>query len=255
MECPTCGQMCASEKGMKQHHTRSHGVSLNTVEIHCATCDTPITKNKNDIKNVTNSFCSKTCESAWRSERYSGDGHPNKKDKVILTCSFCGDSYEEYPYRAEDSKFCSTECFGLNKTNDGTTDVSCEWCDTTFRKWNIDINRSEHNFCSKRCYGQWTSVHNTGQNHPNWAGGANLYEAIRENLSDMSWSRVAELHRQNSCYKCGKTGESLHEHHIVPVMYGGVNSEELLMTLCASCHRTVESYTMTMLDTNIIEAV
>lgn len=175
--------------------------------------------------------------------------------KVKLICEHCETPYKEYKYRAEESRFCSQECSGKYKTNQGTEQVSCDWCDETFNKWVTDINRSEHNFCSKSCYGKWSSLNKTGQNHPNWTGGANLYEAIRENLSDESWSNVAELSRDNSCYKCGKEAESLHEHHIIPVMYGGVNNEELLMTLCPSCHRTIESYTMNELETNIIEVV
>lgn len=250
-DCPTCGKQCKSTKGMKQHHTRSHGKSLNKITVSCDHCETKFTKDKNTVKNVDNSFCSDECENSWRSKKYSGDNHHNYKQKKILECEFCNDSYEEYPYRVDESRFCSQECSGKYKTQEGTTEVSCEWCENQFNKQNHNIERKDHDFCSKECYGKWYSENKTGQNHPNWTGGSNLYEAVRENLSNKSWGTIAELNRENSCYKCGKNGESLHEHHIIPVMYGGVNSEELLMSLCPSCHKTVESYTRKMLETHI----
>ena len=254
-DCPTCGKTCASEKGMKQHHTRSHGESLNMIDISCDNCGKTFTKNKHEVNQVNNSFCSYECESNWRSEKYSGCTHPNAKNKVMLECEYCGYDFDVHQYRADDARFCSQECYGKYKTKTGTTEILCEWCESTFREHNCKVNRGYYHFCSKKCYGKWSSVNKTGQNHPNWTGGANLYEAIRENLSDESWSNIAELNRENSCYKCGERSEMLHEHHIIPVMYGGVNSEELLMTLCPSCHRTVESYTMKILTTSITEVI
>lgn len=255
MRCPTCGKMCASEKGMKQHHTRSHGTSLNDVTVSCDYCGKDVDKKKSDLKKVDNTFCSTECENSWRSDEYSGQGHHNYKPKKSLSCEFCGDEFKVYEYREDSARFCSQECSGNYKTEQGTEQVSCDWCDNTFKKAKRSISRSEHDFCSKDCYGCWSSVNKTGQNHPNWTGGADLYEAIRENLSDKSWNTIAELSRNDSCYKCGREAENLHEHHIIPVMYGGVNSEELLITLCPSCHRTVESYTMNTLTTDILSVV
>lgn len=255
MECPTCGKMCASEKGMKQHHSRSHGTSLNITIVDCDRCGESFEKNKHELKKVSNSFCSDECENGWRSELYSGENHHNHKQKVNLECEYCGEAYTEYPYRADKSRFCSQECSGKYKTQQGTTEVTCDWCECEFTKHNKAINRTNHNFCSESCYGSWNSENRNAQDHPNWTGGANLYEAIRENLSDEPWSTVATESKSSSCYMCGIDDEPLHEHHIIPVMYGGVNSEELLMTLCPSCHRTVEAYTMNMLDTNIVEVV
>jgi len=198
-----------------------------------------------------NLFCDQDCYKNWN----TGDNHPNAKDKIELTCEHCGNSFNEYPYRADDARFCSQKCSGKFKTETGTEQISCEWCDTKYREENSKIEREEYHFCSKACYGSWQSVNKTGQNHPNWTGGANLYEAVRENISDQSWSKIAELSRSNKCHKCGDSDTTLHEHHIVPIMFGGSNDSELLMTLCESCHRTVESYTMKKLETNIMEIV
>jgi len=254
-DCVTCGKTCASEKGMKQHHTRSHGVSLNMVDVSCKECGKGFTKNKHEIRQVDNSFCSDECEASWRSAAYSGKRHPNFKDKEVLNCEQCTDEFKVHQYRADDARFCSEECFGKYKTESGTTLIECDWCEKDFRKQNCNIKRKNHHFCSEQCYGKWYTVNKSGQNHPNWAGGKNLYEAIRENISDKSWAKIAELSRDDSCYKCGKQAEGLHEHHIIPLMYGGTNEEELLITLCSSCHRTVELYTMKTLENSIIEAV
>jgi hypothetical protein len=134
--------------------------------------------------------------------------------------------------------------------------IECEWCSNNYREENCKIEREEHHFCSKDCYGGWSSVNRNGQDHPNWKGGANIYEAIRENISDEPWSRVAELHRSECCYMCGESADEIHEHHIIPIMYGGINSEELLMSLCPRCHRKVEVYTTNMLEeitSNLVE--
>lgn len=253
--CPTCGKECKSEKGMKQHHTRTHGESLNRVERKCSQCGDIVVKDYNEIKNCDNIFCSDKCDSEWRSENLTGSNHHNHKERVTLLCEFCEESFEEYPYRADDARFCSQKCSGKFKTESGTSKISCEWCETEYREQNCKVEREEHHFCSKACYGSWQSVNKTGQNHPNWTGGANLYEAIRENLSDEPWSRIAELSRDDRCYKCGESDTTLHEHHTIPVMFGGSNNDELLMTLCESCHRTVESYTMKKLNTNIMSVV
>lgn len=42
------------------------------------------------------------------------------------------------------------------------------------------------------------------------------------------------------CFICGKTTR-LHVHHIIPRIEGGANAPENLVTLCAGCHRSVES--------------
>jgi hypothetical protein len=208
-----------------------------------------VTKKRSELSE--NNFCNQECYHDW----CSGSNHHNHKNKELVYCKHCTEEFKVHQYRADDARFCSEECFGKYKTESGTTLIECDWCEKDFRKQNCNIERKNHHFCSKHCYGEWYTVNKSGQNHPNWAGGKNLYEAIRENISDKSWAKIAELSRDDSCYKCGKQAEGLHEHHIIPVMYGGTNEEELLMTLCSSCHRTVELYTMKTLENSIIEAV
>jgi len=82
----------------------------------------------------------------------------------------------------------------------------------------------------------------TGQDHPNWRGGKHLIDALRKELRP-SWWTVRDDERADECYKCGASDCKLDVHHIVPVSAGGTNESWNLMTLCESCHRTVEAYT------------
>ena len=77
--------------------------------------------------------------------------------------------------------------------------------------------------------------------------GSSLYHMIRRNLSREPWPLISQRIREEAdgCELCGEYGgmRSLAAHHIVPVLAGGVNEEELLMPLCHSCHQKVERYT------------
>lgn len=44
-----------------------------------------------------------------------------------------------------------------------------------------------------------------------------------------------------ACFICAEANPNvLENHHIVPQRYGGSDSNENLVTLCANCHRAVE---------------
>jgi 5-methylcytosine-specific restriction endonuclease McrA len=82
----------------------------------------------------------------------------------------------------------------------------------------------------------------TGQDNPNWRGGKHLVDALRKQLRP-SWWTVRDEERADECYNCGASECKLDVHHIVPLSAGGTNDSWNLMTLCESCHRTVEAYT------------
>jgi len=52
---------------------------------------------------------------------------------------------------------------------------------------------------------------------------------------------------------CGESAEKLDLHHIIPLLAGGVNEEWNYMTLCRSCHITVEHYTSTITNRPFID--
>lgn len=63
------------------------------------------------------------------------------------------------------------------------------------------------------------------------------YRAVRqrENQAAKRWGL-----RNSACDYCGSADE-LRVHHIVPLSWGGVSSEENCMTLCEKCHREIHS--------------
>ena len=63
--------------------------------------------------------------------------------------------------------------------------------------------------------------------------------------STPAWRTLRQqiLERDNHlCTKCGTT-ECLEVHHKIPLRFGGQNTPDNLITLCASCHRIVEHAT------------
>lgn len=81
-ECPhdDCNYTSDSEFGIKQHHKRSHGVSLTTIEIECDNCGEKFKRQRSKDKYFDGSFCSKSCRAEHTgnklSQKRTGDGNP-----------------------------------------------------------------------------------------------------------------------------------------------------------------------------------
>ena len=56
----------------------------------------------------------------------------------------------------------------------------------------------------------------------------------------MNKKRSGQLIRKEQCEICGNS-DNLVLHHIVPIMFGGENDENNLMTLCKLCHYKVHN--------------
>lgn len=71
-----------------------------------------------------------------------------------------------------------------------------------------------------------------------------LTDAIRQSLSDRSWSAISDAYRADvdACENCGDPDALLDTNHIVPVRSGGTNGEWNLMALCPACHRRADHY-------------
>jgi len=86
----------------------------------------------------------------------------------------------------------------------------------------------------------------TGQDHPRWRGGKSIYDAVKKQLPGESWRQKkvkAKENDDNTCQMCGASECKLDSHHIIPIMAGGTNGFWNLITLCESCHTTVEQNT------------
>lgn len=98
----------------------------------------------------------------------------------------------------------------------------------------------------------------SGQAHPRWRGGKNLYDAVKKCIRRESWNETRERAREEAGRECEMCGESqsnrgLDVHHIVPLMCGGTNRDGNLMALCQSCHRIVEAHTRELFDSVLVE--
>ena len=87
VECPTCGGRFSSERGMKVHHSKIHGVSLAGTEYECKQCGVTFRDHQN------RTFCSKDCEATWNAGNLCGENHPRWRDDVRLVCEVCEESY------------------------------------------------------------------------------------------------------------------------------------------------------------------
>lgn len=161
---------------------------------------------------ISSQFQNSDIEYISHYEPISGEDHHLWIDKVQLVCEWCGDDYERTPKKAENSSFCKRECFNAHQSEN------------------------------------WV-----GENNPLWKGGTRdriPYRVIRRDLENDTWWNIRDRVVERDDYTCQKCGEDysgdtsrLQAHHIIPVKGGGRNTDELLMSLCRSCHNTVESYT------------
>jgi len=112
----------------------------------------------------------------------------------------------------------------------------CRRCREPFtpRKHNPD-----QQYCGLVCSNAASRPDNSGENHPQWKGG-------------VSWDSVREgaLERDSyECRFCGTTNDEhleehdrgLEAHHVIPQRHGGEDTLENLITVCQSCHRTLEN--------------
>lgn len=101
----------------------------------------------------------------------------------------------------------------------------------------------------KNRFGTWNMALVESKLLPKPKGASTFYHSVLHSLEG-KWEEVSSNIRQEDDYECqlcgihqSKTKRRLTAHHLIPVMSGGVNDESLLMSLCGSCHRTVETFT------------
>jgi len=98
-----------------------------------------------------------------------------------LICENCGGTYQEYPSKAERSRFCSKECksqwesknkTGKNNPNwsGGKVELVCENCGESFET-NKYEKKNGRSFCSQKCAGEHRKEKMKGEKNPSWKGG------------------------------------------------------------------------------------
>ena len=237
MECPTCGKMLNTERGMRQHHTKVHDEPLPNRE--CVDCGCE--------------FYDPKAQRTYCDDCYSEDGVNNgnwKEATETATCAVCGDEFEYYP-SDKDGVYCQ-ECVaganGLLPENPSEplerVTVECGGCGCELRVRPTRVERNERGvFCDFDCYGEWLSENVTGEAHHQWEGGKAKY-------GGRWWTvrRAALARDDNRCQQCGKTAQELGKrpdvHHLTPVREfedpQRAHTLDNVITLCRSCHRHVE---------------
>ena len=107
---------------------------------------------------------------------------------------------------------------------------NCATCGKEIETWPCLAETKK--YCSVACRAsnpEWVASR-TGPEAASWRGGNGTY-----------WKRKAR-ERDGCCKRCGVavTGRRLHAHHLHPVVLGGPDSLDNLVSLCDVCHQTVE---------------
>lgn len=180
--------------------------------------------------------------------------------RIITNCPECG---KEFWHLRTDSRrvHCSVACMGKGAAKrykgrantwlrgeqpawQNRVDLTCEVCAKAFR---VQVNESKgRRFCSKACKAKWQETAIAGENNFHWRGGYESYYGP-------NWRqqrRNARRRDNYACQRCGVTEDKLCRqldvHHIKPFRHYGIeyyqeaNRLANLMSLCASCHLTVE---------------
>lgn len=253
--CPTCGKDdFNSQRGMRIHHTATHGESIAYVTSTCEECGEDYTRRSHFAE--VSKYCSREC--ANENVGLAGEDNPNYKEKVTLTCEWCGSEYEKNPSAAKISRFCSRSCLGKhtqeNREYPDRVTLTCKQCGSEYEKPPSEALKST--FCCAGCQHEWRSKNRRGPNHPQWTGGVTIHRSVTHQLP-RPWGSTRRDFLENhdgGCELCEcEIPIRKNVHHIIPVLSGGVNAPELLMLLCPSCHQIVESYTKGFTERHLVE--
>lgn len=200
---------------MRIHYSLSHEGTLKTKEIECDRCGEITERRKTVIEDNKEVFCSKKC-------KYD--------TKTTLKCEECGENFEVYKKKAENRKYCSTNC--RNKAYKEGEIYTCAECGEEVYRPPLQAKKYDNKFCSHQCQTDYIS----GEEHYKYK------EDKRQYTYSGGWKTAREerLEKDNhQCQECGSE-EKLHIHHIKPYIKFEdkfeANRQENLITLCSSCH-------------------
>lgn len=238
MECPTCGKILNTTRGMRQHHTKVHGDPLpnracsgcktrfydpKARREYCDDCNPNAGKHNGNWKNASETTVCKTCETEF--DYYPSD----KKGTYCSTCVEKADGLlpEHYTEKVERVK------------------VACPACEKERTVLpSIVENNKRGVFCDLDCYGAWLSENIVGEDHHMWKGANPEYA--------YGWSKIQRAARVRDGYQCRVCGVTKSElgrnpdvHHIKPVREfehpRDAHDMENVISLCPSCHSKAEA--------------
>jgi len=154
----------------------------------CAYCGKEFEKYESMTTSYEFNYCGNECRHKHYAERVTGKNNPRYKEKIKVSCSFCGSALEILP--------CKDSLYG-------------------------------NHFCNRSCHAKWKSLNDTLHNNSNWKGGKSFEpyplawsHKLREAIRDRD-GRVCQV-----CGKA-ENGERLAVHHI-DYCKGNIDPENLI---------------------------
>jgi len=188
------------------------------------------------------------CERSFHTRQGVGQHHENEHDESIreyesrqgdVVCPWEGCEKAFGSQKAVESHYGLAHESGVEKV--------CEWCDGTYTKPPAIANGRR--FCDEDCRNEWQETL-VGTDSPHFRGGYDHYEAVLGGMRNEAWEKTAARVRERDDHTCQICGEerapddrALDVHHIIALVDGGCSADELLISLCGSCHHKTEAYT------------
>jgi 5-methylcytosine-specific restriction endonuclease McrA len=209
-------------------------------------------------------YCSRSCRAKWLSAHISGEAGGNwRADKIEVPCAVCGVTVRPTPSKMQRNKshLCSKMCADTAKRTGQKPrgkrigrrppiTVPCAQCGAGVQRWPFAIRAYARNYCSRKCRGEYRTLHFSGENSWEWRGGAVEYRGPNWQVQ----RRTAKRRDGFRCQHCGveaENGKDLEVHHIRPFRtfgyipgvnetYKRANHLSNLITLCRLCHKRAE---------------
>jgi hypothetical protein len=181
---------------------------------------------------------------------------PPRQQLAVFPCATCSHPVRPSPCRLRRNKhhFCNDSCarsFRRPPPPRTRVTVSCSWCRRPVERHPYRLKVSPRHYCNFECRTAWRRAHLSGENSWAWRGGRVYYYGPNWHVQ-----RARARRRDNyTCRRCHRTEyelqETLHVHHVTPFRtfryragvntnYRAANRLRNLLTLCCSCHKTVE---------------
>ena len=184
-------------------------------------------------------------------------GVPRKTTPI--KCSHCGKSfYRPLGNQSPGRQYCGRKCMakayvGRNVGEKhprfkGTETRLCLTCGKPNERPHWMWRDGQLVFCDSKCFGKWKSLNWGGENNPCWRGGKHYYYGA-------NMVRQARRTRHRDDHKCRRCGideselrRALDVHHLKPFRFFGLENYKKanmltnLVSLCGTCHTTIEHY-------------
>jgi len=99
--CPTCGDECESETGVKIHHAMKHNESIAGVEIECDWCAEIFYRKPSYVERYDNLFCGEECKNNFHSDYLTGRERPEHSE--LMSELHSGEGNPMHGIRGEDA--------------------------------------------------------------------------------------------------------------------------------------------------------